>query len=49
MRRAGPRVTWDIEPISDSCRLLVPRGQLREGADEQSHGGWPTILSGLRT
>ncbi len=43
------RVTWEIEPIGDSCRLTVTHDQLREGANEQLYGGWPMILSGLKT
>jgi uncharacterized protein YndB with AHSA1/START domain len=43
------RVTWDIEPVGDSCRLTVTHDQLREGADEHLYGGWPMILSGLKT
>jgi uncharacterized protein YndB with AHSA1/START domain len=43
------RVTWDIEPVGDSCRLVVTHDQLREGANEQLYGGWPMILSGLKT
>ena len=43
------RVTWDIEPIGDSCRLTVTHDQLREGANDQLYGGWPMILSGLKT
>jgi uncharacterized protein YndB with AHSA1/START domain len=44
------RVTWEIEPIGDdSCRLVVTHDQLREGANEQLYGGWPMILSGLKT
>jgi uncharacterized protein YndB with AHSA1/START domain/DNA-binding transcriptional ArsR family regulator len=43
------RVTWEIEPVADSCRLLVTHDQLREGANEQLYGGWPMILSGLKT
>jgi uncharacterized protein YndB with AHSA1/START domain len=46
----GPtRVTWDIEPIGDSCRLTVTHDQLREGANDELYGGWPMILSGLKT
>ena len=29
------RVTWEIEPIGDSCRLTVTHGQLREGANDE--------------
>ena len=43
------RVTWEIEPIGDSCRLTVVHDQLREGANDQLYGGWPMILSGLKT
>jgi uncharacterized protein YndB with AHSA1/START domain len=43
------RVTWEIEPIGDSCRLVVTHDQLREGANSQLYGGWPMILSGLKT
>jgi uncharacterized protein YndB with AHSA1/START domain len=43
------RVTWDIEPVGDSCRLTVTHDQLREGANSQIYGGWPMILSGLKT
>jgi uncharacterized protein YndB with AHSA1/START domain/biotin operon repressor len=43
------RVTWEIEPVGDSCRLIVTHDQLREGANEQLYGGWPMIVSGLKT
>jgi len=43
------RVTWEIEPVGDSCRLTVTHGQLRENADPHLYGGWPMILSGLKT
>jgi uncharacterized protein YndB with AHSA1/START domain len=43
------RVTWDIEPIGDSCRLTLTHDQLRENANDQLFGGWPMILSGLKT
>jgi uncharacterized protein YndB with AHSA1/START domain len=43
------RVTWEIEPIGDSCRLLVTHDELREGANDEIYGGWPMILSGLKT
>ena len=41
------RVTWEIEPVGDSCRLTVTHDQLREDANAQLYGGWPMILSGL--
>jgi uncharacterized protein YndB with AHSA1/START domain len=43
------RVTWEIEPVEDSCHLTVTHDQLREGANAQIYGGWPMILSGLKT
>jgi len=43
------RVTWEIEPIGDSCRLTVTHDHLRDGADPAIYGGWPMILSGLKT
>ncbi len=43
------RVTWEIEPIGDSCRLTVTHDELREGANDELYGGWPMILSGLKT
>jgi uncharacterized protein YndB with AHSA1/START domain/biotin operon repressor len=44
------RVTWDIEPVGDdSCRLTVTHDQMREGACDELYGGWPMILSGLKT
>jgi uncharacterized protein YndB with AHSA1/START domain len=43
------KITWEIEPVGDSCRLLVTHSDLREGANEELYGGWPMILSGLKT
>jgi uncharacterized protein YndB with AHSA1/START domain/DNA-binding transcriptional ArsR family regulator len=43
------RVTWEIEPVGDSCRLTVVHDQLPEDANEELYGGWPQILSGLKT
>jgi uncharacterized protein YndB with AHSA1/START domain/DNA-binding transcriptional ArsR family regulator len=44
------RVTWEIEPVGDdSCRLTVVHDELREGASNELYGGWPQILSGLKT
>jgi uncharacterized protein YndB with AHSA1/START domain len=43
------RVTWEIEQIEDSCRLQITHDRLREGANAQLYGGWPMILSGLKT
>jgi uncharacterized protein YndB with AHSA1/START domain len=50
VRREGTsRVTWDIEPVGDSCRLTVTHDELRENANSELYGGWPMILSGLKT
>jgi uncharacterized protein YndB with AHSA1/START domain/DNA-binding transcriptional ArsR family regulator len=43
------RVTWEIEQVEDSCRLTVTHDQLREHAHGERYGGWPMILSGLKT
>ena len=43
------RVTWEIEPVGDSCKLTVTHDQLREGARPELYGGWPMVLSGLKT
>ena len=50
------RVTWEINPIgNDSCQLIVIHDQLSNvsgtsaGANPQLYGGWPMILSGLKT
>jgi uncharacterized protein YndB with AHSA1/START domain len=43
------RVTWEIEPVGDSCRLTVIHDQLKPGASNELYGGWPQILSGLKT
>jgi uncharacterized protein YndB with AHSA1/START domain/DNA-binding transcriptional ArsR family regulator len=48
--RAGTsRVTWEIEPVGDSCRLTVIHDQLAADAPSELYGGWPMILSGLKT
>src|SRR5580698_8754373 len=43
------RVTWEIRQIADSCLLKVTHDQLREAANSQLYGGWPMILSGIKT
>ena len=48
--RAGTsRVTWEIEPVGDSCRLTVIHDQLPQDAPAELYGGWPMIVSGLKT
>jgi uncharacterized protein YndB with AHSA1/START domain len=50
VRREGEsRVTWEIEPVGGSCRLRVTHDQLGEDANNELYGGWPMILSGLKT
>ena len=48
-RQGTSRVTWEIQPIGDSCRLTVTHDQLREDAHPELYGGWMMILSGLKT
>jgi uncharacterized protein YndB with AHSA1/START domain len=48
-REGTSRVTWEIEPVGDSCRLAVTHDQLGETASSELYGGWPMILSGLKT
>jgi uncharacterized protein YndB with AHSA1/START domain len=43
------RVTWEIEPVGSSCRLTVTHDQLPDGVNAEVYGGWPMILSGLKT
>ena len=47
--QGSTRVTWEIEQVGDSCRLTVVHDQLPEGANAELYGGWPMILSGLKT
>jgi uncharacterized protein YndB with AHSA1/START domain len=43
------RVTWEIEQVEDSCQLTLTHDRLPEGGNPQVYGGWPQILSGLKT
>jgi uncharacterized protein YndB with AHSA1/START domain len=43
------RVTWEIEPVGDSCQLTVTHDQLPDDANSEVYGGWMMILSGLKT
>jgi len=50
VKAEGPsRVTMEIEPVGTSCLLRVIHDELREGANDQLYGGWPVILSALKT
>ena len=48
-REGTSRVTWEIEPVADSCRLTVLHAELREDANPELYGGWMMVLSGLKT
>ncbi|MGH9368871.1 MAG: SRPBCC domain-containing protein, partial [Thermoanaerobaculia bacterium] len=37
-REGTSRVTWEIEPVGDSCRLTVTHDQLREDAHDEVYG-----------
>jgi uncharacterized protein YndB with AHSA1/START domain/DNA-binding transcriptional ArsR family regulator len=50
------RVTWEISQVGEggedgdvSCCLTLTHDQMREGCNSQVYGGWPMILSGLKT
>jgi uncharacterized protein YndB with AHSA1/START domain len=45
------RVTFDIEPLSDTVRLTVTHDLLEPGSDMQRRTtrGWPAVLSTLKT
>jgi uncharacterized protein YndB with AHSA1/START domain len=50
VKAAGPsRVTWEIRKVGDSCQLTVTHDQLPLAASGELYGGWPMILSGLKT
>jgi hypothetical protein len=42
-------VTWEIERVGNSCQLTVTHDQLADDANSELYGGWPMILSGLKT
>ena len=42
-------MTFEIERIRDTCALTLIRDRLRDGASTEHTGGWPMILSGLKT
>ncbi len=43
------RLTYEIEEVGDSCHLTLTHDQLREDCNPEIYGGWPMILSGLKT
>ncbi len=42
-------MSWEIEQVGTSCRLTVVHSGLRPGANAALYGGWPMVLSGLKT
>jgi len=50
IKREGPsRITWEIEQRGELCRLTVTHDELREDAHGELYGGWPMILSSLKS
>jgi len=50
VKAVGPsRVTWEIRKVGDSCQLTVIHDQLPIDVSGELYGGWPMILSGLKT
>ena len=43
-RRAPSRVTWDIEPVGESCRLTVTHDQLNKGAQRRAVRGLADVI-----
>jgi uncharacterized protein YndB with AHSA1/START domain len=48
-REGASRITWEIEQHGEACRLTVTHDQIREGASEEVYGGWPMMLSSLKS
>jgi uncharacterized protein YndB with AHSA1/START domain len=42
-------VIWEIEPVGPECRLRVTHEGITEQTNDEIYGGWPMILSGLKT
>jgi DNA-binding transcriptional ArsR family regulator len=50
VEKEGPsRITYEITQVGTSCRLAITHDELREGANDELYGGWPMILSALKT
>ncbi|HMA28002.1 MAG TPA: SRPBCC family protein [Solirubrobacterales bacterium] len=43
------RVSWEIRKVGSSCQLTVIHDQLPIDANPELYGGWPMILSGLKS
>jgi DNA-binding transcriptional ArsR family regulator/uncharacterized protein YndB with AHSA1/START domain len=48
-REATSRVSWEIAPVADTCRLTVVHDHLSVNANPEIYSEWPMILSGLKT
>jgi uncharacterized protein YndB with AHSA1/START domain/DNA-binding transcriptional ArsR family regulator len=48
-REGKSRITWEIKPQGDLCKLTVTHDRMREGANDELYGGWPMILSSLKS
>ncbi|MFJ6417706.1 SRPBCC family protein [Paeniglutamicibacter sp. NPDC091659] len=43
------RITYEITQVEDTCLLKVTHDRMNAGAHGELYGGWPMILSGLKT
>jgi uncharacterized protein YndB with AHSA1/START domain len=43
------RVTWEITPMGDACRLRLIHEDMADATERYITGGWEVILSGLKT
>ncbi len=49
-RHPATTITWQIEPWREGiCHVRVTHGGLEDGASEELYGGWPHILSSLKS
>jgi uncharacterized protein YndB with AHSA1/START domain len=46
---APSRVSWEISPEGEACRLLMSHEGMGEATGDYTDGGWAYILSGLKT
>ena len=43
------RVTWEIEPVRNSCLVRLTHSEISENAAPELYALWPMVLSGLKT
>jgi uncharacterized protein YndB with AHSA1/START domain len=48
-REQPSKVTWEITPMGDACRLCLVHEAMGEATQRYVNGGWEYILSGLKT